>query len=149
VSPEKTLTRTLNINVLANYFLPIMLDYTLIASKLSTRLLTYTLHIVCLCHNDSAFFDSNLAVNCITFGSQCRKLVGNPGGSLDINTLQHAAGCEFCMYHLLYFCKFLANPNINLELDCIFRKPMKHRFQRHTVRTEIFSIFHAQVDTFL
>jgi len=37
--------QTLNINVLADYFLPVMLDYALTASKQSVRLLTYMLHI--------------------------------------------------------------------------------------------------------
>jgi len=37
------------------------------------------------------------------------------------------------------------NPNIDLELDCIFGKPMKRRFQQYTVCTAMLSTFHAQV----
>jgi len=34
-------------------------------------------YLVYLRHNDLAFFDSDLAVNYVTFGSEHRKLVGN------------------------------------------------------------------------
>jgi len=47
---------------------------------------------------------------------------------------------------VLHFCTFLHNPHFDLELDYIVRKPMKHRFQRYIVRTEIFSTFHTQVE---
>ena len=42
-----------------------------------------------------------------------------------------------------------ANPNIDLELDCIFGKPMKHRFQRCIVRMEILSTFYVESNTFM
>jgi len=63
--------------------------------------------------------------------------------------LQHAVGCEFCMCWLLHFCKFLTNPNIDLELDCIFGKPMKRRFQWYIVHMEIFQPFMYESNTFL
>jgi len=44
LTSKELLCQMPNINALANYFLPIMLHYTLIASKQSIRLLTYTLH---------------------------------------------------------------------------------------------------------
>ena len=46
----------------------------------------------------------------------------------------------------LHFCTFLLNPHFDLEPDYIVRKPMKHRFQRYIVRTEVFSTFHARVE---
>ena len=48
----------------------------------------------------------------------------------------------------LRFCKFCANP-IDLKLDCIFGKPMKRRFQRYLVHTEITSTFTYESNTFL
>jgi len=47
---------------------------------------------------------------------------------------------------VLHFCKFLANPNIDLVLNCVFGKPMKRRFQRRVVHAEILSTFHAQIE---
>jgi len=44
LTSKKLLCQTPNINVPADYLLPIMSDYTLIARKQSTWLLTYTLH---------------------------------------------------------------------------------------------------------
>ena len=35
-------------------------------------------------HNDLAFFDSDLAVNYVTFGSDHQKLVGDPNGRHDV-----------------------------------------------------------------
>jgi len=50
-----------------------------------------------------------------------------------------------CVCQLLHFCKFIAKP-IDLELDCIFGKPMKRRFQRCIVRTENLSTSHARIE---
>jgi len=47
---------------------------------------------------------------------------------------------------VLHFCTFLLNLHFDLEPDYIIRKPMKHRFQRCIVPTEIFSTFRAQVE---
>jgi len=47
---------------------------------------------------------------------------------------------------VLHFCKFLTKPSIDLELDCIFGKITKHRFQRHIVLTETLPIFHVWVE---
>jgi len=47
---------------------------------------------------------------------------------------------------VLHFCTFLLNPQFDLEPDYIVRKPIKRRFQRYIVRTEIFSTFHARVE---
>jgi len=38
---------------------------------------------------------------------------------------------------LLHFSKFLNNPNFNLEINYIYRKPIKRRFQRCIGQTEI------------
>jgi len=46
----------------------------------------------------------------------------------------------------LFFPQISHKPNIDLELDYIFRKPMKRSFQRYTVCMEIMSTFHAQVE---
>jgi len=94
--------------------------------------------ILCLGRNDLAFFDSNLAVNCIMFGSEHRKLVGN-----------RAVECPSCVGQLSHFCQLLSNPNIDLELEYIFGKPMKCRIcrcQRFIAGTEILSTFHARVE---
>jgi len=48
-------------------------------------------------------------------------------------------------WRVLIFCKFLTNLNINLVVDCILGKPLKLRFQRYIVRTEILSTFHVRV----
>jgi len=42
--------------------------------------------------------------------------------------------------------KFLLNPHFDLESDYTIRKPIKRRFQRYIVRSEIFSTFHARVE---
>ena len=47
--------------------------------------------------------------------------------------------------HLIWVLKFLANPNKDLERDCIFGKPMKLRFQWCIIHTEILSVFYAWV----
>jgi len=46
---------------------------------------------------------------------------------------------------VLHFCTFLLNPHFDLEPHYIVRKPIKRRFQRYIVHTEIFSTFHAPV----
>jgi len=48
-------------------------------------------------HNDLAFFDSDLAVNYVTFGSEHQKLVGNPDRHPDATPLHRAAECPFCV----------------------------------------------------
>jgi len=53
---------------------------------------------------------------------------------------------DICLTRVLHFCKFLAKPSIDLELDSIFGKAMKCRFQRHIVHTEILPIFHVRVE---
>ena len=45
-----------------------------------------------------------------------------------------------------HFCTFLHNPHFDFEPDYVNRKPRKGRFQRHIVRTEIFSTFHTWVE---
>ena len=124
--------------------LPIMSDYTLIASKQSTRDCWHrpTRCILCLGHYDLAFFSSGLAVNYVSFGTEHRKLHGSP----DIVRLHLVTDCPFCVYKPLHFCKLFANPNIDLEYDRIFEKPMKRRFQRYLVYTEILSTFHTRVE---
>jgi len=59
--------------------------------------------------------------------------------------LQRAVGRPFWVCQLLHFCQLLSNPSINLKLEYIFGKPMKRRFQRCTVHTEISPTFHARV----
>jgi len=41
---------------------------------------------------------------------------------------------------------FALKPSIDLELKYIFGKPMKRRFQRCVVRTEMLSTFHTRVE---
>ena len=62
-----------------------------------------------------------------------------------MTSLLHARCAVACAENpsemVLHFCKFLLNPHFYLEPDYIFRKPIKRRFQRYIVRTEIFSTF--------
>jgi len=118
-----------------------MYDCTLIVNKQSTRLL-HTLF------GSQLFgvFVSDLAVNYVTFGSEHQKLVGIHDRHHDVIPLHRASERPFCVCQLLHFCKFLVKPNIDLELDCIIRKPMKRRFQRYIVRTKILSTSHARVE---
>ena len=67
-----------------------------------------------------AFFDSNLAVNYVAFGSDHQKLVGNP--MVSMMSPEHPL--HVCQ--LLHFCQLLSKPRIDLELEYIFGKPMKH-----------------------
>jgi len=55
-------------------------------------------------HNDLAFFDSDLAVNYVTFGTEHQKLVGNVIVTL---MLHRAAERLFCICQLLHFADFL------------------------------------------
>jgi len=55
--------------------------------------------------------------------------------------LHCAAERPFCVYQLLHFCQLLSNPSINLELQFIFGKPMKRRFQRCIFHMEVLSTF--------
>jgi len=52
-------------------------------------------YIVCLDHNDLAFFVNVIWQYYVRFGSERRKLVGNSDRRLDVVTLQRAAGREF------------------------------------------------------
>ena len=45
-----------------------------------------------------------------------RRVVGNVGSEMH----HHAVKRDFYLKWVLHFCKFLANPNIHLELDCTF-----------------------------
>jgi len=48
-----------------------------------------------------------------------------------------AAWHDVCMKSLLHFCKFLLNPNSDLEpISLEFGRPMNERYQRYIVRTE-------------
>jgi len=116
-----------------------MSDYTLIASKRSTRLLHTLFGLQWF-----GVSDSNLTVNYVMFGSDNQKLVGNRNGRYDVA----AAPCSrtsILHVQLLHFCQLLSNPSIDLELQYIFGKPMKCGFQQCTVRMEILSTFHAWV----
>ena len=53
---------------------------------------------------------------------------------------------HFAYVNYITFCKLPTNPNIDLELDCIFKNPMKRRFQRYIVLTEILLTFYARVE---
>jgi len=46
---------------------------------------------------------------------------------------------------LLHFCKFLVNPNFDLETNHIFWKPTNRRFQWYIVRTKILWTFHTWI----
>jgi len=50
-----------------------------------------------------------------------------------------------CWIFAVEFSHISLKPHINLELECIFWKPMNRWFQRYIVRTEILSTFHAWV----
>ena len=77
--------------------------------------MTVDIHVTYMGH-----YDSNLAVHYVTFGSEHRKLVGNPVRLHDVVPL--------------------------LQWGEIFAwKPMKIRFQQYLVRTEILLTFHTQV----
>jgi len=58
--------------------------------------------------------------------------------------LHRALECPFCMSKLLHFCQSLSNPSVDLELELIFRKLVKRRFQRCIVLTEILSTLHTR-----
>ena len=129
-----------NVGLLADYFLPIMSDYPLITSKQSTRLLHTLL--------GSKWF----GVFWRRFGSISRhvwqwapKISCQPWSS---PWCCPAAPCSrisiLRVLTVTFFCKFLVKPNINLELNCIFGKPMKRRFQRCNVHTETLSTFHTR-----
>jgi len=47
---------------------------------------------------------------------------------------------------VLHLFTFILNTHFDLEPDCIIRKPIKQRFQRYIVHTEMFSPFHARVE---
>ena len=47
---------------------------------------------------------------------------------------------------VLTFMYISPQPHFDLEPDYIFKKPIKRRFKRYIVRTEIFSTFHARVE---
>jgi len=49
------------------------------------------------------FFDSDLAVNYIIFGSEHRKLVGNRDRRPDATPLHITTECPFCICQLLHF----------------------------------------------
>ena len=50
------------------------------------------------------------------------------------------------MCQLLHLWQLLSNPSIDLELEYIVGKPVKHRFQQCIVCTEILSPFHTQIE---
>ena len=89
-------------------------------------------------HNDLAFVDSDLAVNYVTFGSEHRKFAGNRD--------HHPDAARVNCY---IFFKFLIKTNIDLELDCIFRKPMKHRFNNVLSKRKYSQLFMHESNTVL
>jgi len=111
----------INVGLLSDYFLPIILDYTLIASKQSTWLCIH-----CLGRNELELFDSNLAVNYVTFGSDHQTLVGNPNGRHDVATAP-CSGTPILRVSTVTFLPIA----LKLELEYIFGKPMKCRFQQY------------------
>jgi len=60
-----------------------------------------------------------------------------------------AVWCDFCVKWLLHFCKFLVNPNFDLEPDYFFRKLMNRSFQWCTVRMEYCQLFTHKSNRFL
>jgi len=54
--------------------------------------------------------------------------------------------CTSVTLHLLHtFLPIALKPSIDLELEYIFGKPMKYRFQRYFVHMQLLSTFHAGV----
>ena len=84
------------------------------------------------------YFDANMHV-CTTYGLQIlvRVLPVRSSAFYTSPPLHRAAECPFCVCQLLHFCQLLSNPSIDLELEYIFGKPMKRRFQRCIVRIRI------------
>ena len=80
-----------------------MSDYTLIASN------QHGCCLLCLGRNDLAFFDSDFAVNYVTFGSDHEKLVGSLNGGHDVAATL-CSECPFCMCQLIHFWQLLSNP---------------------------------------
>jgi len=86
-------------------------------------------YLVCLGHNNLAFFDSNLEVNYVTFGSEHQKLVGNPDRRHDVILLQHAVRRDFLYVTTVTCLNVSCKPHFNCEPGDIVRKPIKRRFQ--------------------
>jgi len=56
-----------------------------------------------------------------------------------------AATHDFLVKSLLHVCKYLVNPNFDLETDYIFGMPMNRHFQQYIVHREILSTFQARI----
>jgi len=113
-----------------------MLDYILIASKQSTRML-HTL----FGSEWFGIFYSDLPEHYVTFGSDHQKLVGNPMVAM-MSPLHRAVERPFCMCQLLHFCKLLSNPAWTSN-------SMKHRFQQLLSVRKYYQLFIHELGTFL
>jgi len=81
--------------------------------------------------NDLAFFDSDLAENYVTFGSDHQKVVGNPNGYYEV-TAAPCSGTSILHMSTVTFCQLLSNISIDLKLEYIFGKATKCRIQQCT-----------------
>jgi len=134
---------TPNINVLDDYFLLIMSEYTLSASTqhgcwqvdihwTSTDISQNLLYRHAKCkHGWTPKMQPALCYICLQTSqiaqtTQNNRTPGNPTYVAMTLHLYHrtTAACSrtsiLRVSTVIYFCKFLANPNIDLELDCIF-----------------------------
>jgi len=69
-------------------------------------------YLLCLGHNDLAFFYSNLVVNNNTLGSEHQKLVGNPDRRHDIVSMQHALRRDFFACETVTFLHISRKPSL-------------------------------------
>ena len=119
-----------------------MPDYTLIASKQLTLMLPTLFGSQWL-----SVFDSDLAENYVTFGSDHQKFVGKPKWSPWHRhcTVQQNAHFAYVNCYIFANCSQTQH-RPQTWVRYIFQKPMKRRFQRRIVRTEILSTFHVRVE---
>ena len=139
----------INVGLLSDYFLPIVSDYTLIASKQSTPLL-HTL----FGSQWFGIFDSDLAVNYITFGSEQWKLVGNCDHHPDAAL---CSGMSILRVSTYIFANFSWNPTSTLNLTVSLESQWNvdssdteiQKYYRNIteifVHTEILSTSHARI----
>jgi len=74
----------LNINVLPIIFCNNVGPYINSQQTINKAVDIHAAYLVCSGHNELAFFDSDIAVNYTTFGSEHQKFVGNPDRHHDI-----------------------------------------------------------------
>ena len=82
----------------------------------------------------------------MAYASVCRCTLYRSKMSAGHRYSLHGRIATLHLFCCVFALEFLFNPQFDLELDYIIRKPILHRIQRYILGREILSTFHTRVD---